>query len=108
MRQRLAIYAVSVVTSNRGLVVNSSTGVHLSLASGNAKRRLTVNVQPGAQSISYLRRSWVQPLRLLVCRKSFSLLGFPWVPKSGLEQLMIREGRTICSQESLLLLKGCR
>ena len=52
--------------------------------------------------------SWVQPLPLLVCRKSFSLLGFPWVPKSGLEQLMIREGRTIWSQDSLFLLKECR
>lgn len=29
--------------------MNSSTGAHLSLASGNANRRLAVNVQPGAR-----------------------------------------------------------
>ena len=33
--------------ANRGLVVNSSTGTHLSVASGNAERRLAVNFQPG-------------------------------------------------------------
>ena len=34
-------------STNRWLVVNSSTGVHLSVL-GNANRRLVVNVQPGA------------------------------------------------------------
>ena len=44
----MAIYPVSVVNSiqraNRGLIVNASTGVQLTLISGNANKRLVVNV----------------------------------------------------------------
>ena len=50
---------------NRRLVVNSSTGAHLSLASGNSKRRLADCKYPTwSLSISYLRirgsRTWEQ------------------------------------------------
>ena len=91
-RQRLAIYPVSVVTSNRGLVVNSSTGVHLSLASGNAHSRLTDCKGPTWSPVYLLPQknpagpSWVQLFPLLVCRKSFSLLGLLPVPKSNFMQ----------------------
>ena len=49
-RQRPTIYPVSVVPfwwANR-LTVNALTGAHLSLVSGNAKRRLVLSIQPEA------------------------------------------------------------
>ena len=50
---------------NRRLVVNSSTGAHLSLASGNSKRRLADCKYPAwSLSISYVRirgsQTWEQ------------------------------------------------
>ena len=44
----------------RGLVVNSSTGAHLSLASGNAKRKLADSKCPiWSPSISHCNVSWI-------------------------------------------------
>ena len=48
---------------NKGLVVNSSTGAHLSLASGNAKRRLADCKCPTwSPSISHCNVSWILAL----------------------------------------------
>ena len=44
----LFLLLLQFLRANRGLVVNSSTVTHLSVAPGNAEWRLAVNFQPGA------------------------------------------------------------
>ena len=44
----LFLLLLQFLRAKRGLVVNSSTGTHLSVAPGNAEWRLAVNFQPGA------------------------------------------------------------
>ena len=55
----LFLLLLPFLRANRGLVVNYSTGAHLSLASGSAKKRLANGTCPiWSPSSSYLRTSW--------------------------------------------------
>ena len=76
-RQRLAIYSVSAVLpfwrANRRLIVNSSTRVHLYLASRSANSRLVVSIQCEAdfflpnemQIVGQILTSNLEPIYLL-------------------------------------------
>ena len=84
----LFLLLLPFLRANRGLVVNSSTGAHLSLAPGSAKRRLADCM---CGTWRHLRTSWGPlsgwPLSWVSCcpsgRRMMLLTGIPAVGKKG-------------------------